>query len=147
MRGAYNLFSTTNLVGITPEFFNILLYPFQNHDLIHESVVTSGCLVFRSQESKNAQSKVEGDQDNVVFQEIIGAEKVGGTAAHDKGSSVDVDHDSSLLVVNFGSINIEVQTVLVSSGGGRSNIVLGTNVAVVRGVIFFGEGFNFNGRL
>ncbi len=58
-----------------------------------------------------------------------------------------VDHNGPLLVVNLGSVDIQVQTVLVSDGGASSNIKLRAHIAVVCSIILFSEWFDFYWRL
>ena len=60
------------LIRVTAKFVNVLFDPFKNSNLIHDSIISRGSLVVGSQEAKNSQTIVEGDQNDIVFKEVIG---------------------------------------------------------------------------
>jgi hypothetical protein len=82
-----------------------------------------------------------------MLDEVVRSEEVGGASAHDEGPTVDVDHDGTLLVVSLGSVDVEVEAVLVADGRCATDIVLRADVAVVGGVELGGEWRGVNWRL
>jgi hypothetical protein len=104
-----------HLAGVTPKLLNVLLNPLEGHDLVEEGHVAGRSLVVGSQEPEGAQAVVEGHEEHAVLDDVVGAEEVGGAAAHDEGPAVDVDHDRPFLLVDVRRVDVEVEAVLGSS--------------------------------
>ncbi len=77
---------------------------------------------------------IDGDENNVVFDEVIRTKEVGGPSAHDEGTAVDIDHDGTLIVVSLGRVDVQVEAVLVTDWRGASHVVLWTDAAIVGSV-------------
>ena len=60
---------------------------------------------------------------------------------------MDVDHDSSLLLVDLRGVHVQVQAVLVAHRLCGADVVLGADVAVVGSVVVLGVGFDLDWRL
>ena len=60
---------------------------------------------------------------------------------------MDVDHDGTLLLVQLGRVDVEVEAVLISHGFSGRDVVLWADVAIIGGVKFLGEVLNLNWRL
>jgi hypothetical protein len=70
-------------------------------NLIQDSHISGCCFIVSGQEPKGPQSVVEGHEDDVVLDQVVGPEEVGSASSHDEGSSVDVDHDGAFFVVDL----------------------------------------------
>ena len=60
---------------------------------------------------------------------------------------MDVNHNCPFLAISFRGINIQVETIFISCRTTGSNVVLGTNIAVVSGVEFLFVRLNLNWSL
>ena len=74
-----------------------------------------------------------------LFKKVVRPEEVRSGSAHDERAAVDVDHDGTLLLVDLGRVNVQVQAVLITHGLAGADVVLWANVAVVSGVVVLGE--------
>ena len=74
-----------------------------------------------------------------LFKKVVRPEEVRSPSAHDERAAVDVDHDGTLLLVDLGRVNVQVQAVLITHGLAGADVVLWANVAVVSGVVVLGE--------
>ena len=74
-----------------------------------------------------------------LFKKVVRPEEVRSSSAHDERAAVDVDHDGTLLLVDLGRVNVQVQAVLITHGLAGADVVLWANVAVVSGVVVLGE--------
>ena len=90
---------------------------------------------------------IDGDENNVMLDEVIRTEEVGGASAHDKCTAVDVDHDGTLLVVSLGRVDVEVEAVLITDGRGAADVVLRADATIVGGVELGGDWGGFDRRL
>ena len=59
---------------------------------------------------------IKCDKNNILLQKISRAKEEARSSTHDKGSSMEVDHDCPLLGVKFWRVDVEVETVLISHG-------------------------------
>ena len=82
-----------------------------------------------------------------MLDEVIRTEEVGGASAHDEGTTVDVDHDGTLLIVSLGRVNVQVEAVFITDGRGAADVVLRANAAIVGGVELGGDWGGFDWRL
>ena len=105
-----------HLVRVSAKLLNVVLDPLEHRDLVQEPLVTSSSVVLSGQPSQRSQSVVEGDQDDILLQQVAWSKEEACSTTHDEGSTMEVDHDGSLLAVQLGGVDIEVETVLVSHG-------------------------------
>ena len=136
-----------HLVGVAAELLDVLLHPLEHHDLVLDAKVAGGEAVPGGEEAEGPQAVVEGDEDDVVLQQVVGAEEVGGSSAHDESPAVDVDHDGALLLVQLRGVDVEEEAVLVSGGLALGDVVLRAQVAVLGRIVLVLEGQDLDGGL
>ena len=108
-----------HVVGVAAEGCNILMYPFQCHQLIQESqilrirIVLAVRQVGQMEEAKNAKPVSNGHNDDVgiLFDEIVALMHRVDSSAQRKGSAVNPDHDRFLPYRLISLPYVQIQTV------------------------------------
>ena len=69
-----------HLVRVAAELADVCLDPVEDHHLVPQSLVAGGGLVVCGEEAEGAEPVVEGDEDDVLLQQVAGTEEETGAA-------------------------------------------------------------------